>query len=143
MMGAVLVLAAVLLMTPAVRGEAPKCERSCRMALEEIASMVDKIRAEVNVDARTDKAEKLVELVEKDPRRPYSSSLVMRVAGLLEDPADSVRYWVATALGFMGPQASGALPQLERALALVKDSSASKTSESAIELAIKRIKEKK
>lgn len=110
------------------------------MDLGEMSRLVDKIRAEPDVNTRIDQAEKLVDLVQKDPRRPYSQVLVIRIAALLEDPADPVRYWVANALGLMGPQASVALPDLERALALPKDTKAGKNSDSVIEWAIKRIK---
>jgi hypothetical protein len=110
------------------------------MDLQEMNGLVGKIRSESDVNVRTAHAEQLMVLAKKDPTRPYGQSLVTQIADLLDDPADSVRYWIATTLGFIGPQASAAVPQLERALVAAEKISASKTSASAIRLAIQRIK---
>jgi hypothetical protein len=140
-LSAVAVSIAILCAAEIASAETATCDRSCRMDLSELDAIVEKIEREPDIAARTELAEKLMQLVRKDPTRPYSPSLVGRVSNLLDDPADSVRYWVATALGLMGPKASAALPKLERALQVARKIKATKTSEAAIRIAIQRIRE--
>ena len=48
-------------------------------------------------------------------------SMIDRLAELLSDDSDAVRYWVAASLGTIGPRAVRAVPALEEALRRVED----------------------
>ena len=48
-------------------------------------------------------------------------SVIDRLAELLSDDSDAVRYWVAASLGTIGPRAVRAVPALEEALRRVED----------------------
>ena len=61
---------------------------------------------------------------------------VADLISLLDIPDDSVRYWVATSLGNLGPRAKAAIPQLERLLAEVDCVKGSKTLASGIRFAL-------
>ncbi len=78
--------------------------------------VIREIRVETSTTVRTDAAEKLVSLVQEQARDGISQKAIWAMADLLSDRDDSVRYWVATALGYAGSQAADAVPALERAL---------------------------
>jgi len=104
-----------------------------------VLNLAQRIKAEPAVTLRTDQAEELAGLVRKNAAKTAPKSVVRILAGLMEDRDDSVRYWIATALGYLGPQAVDAVPALEKALKEIEGRPADKTSEAAIRLALKRI----
>ena len=91
------------------------------------------------LNPRTEQAHELAGLVRKKARETAPKSVVRALADLMADRDDSVRYWIAMALGYLGPQASDAVPALEKALREIERHPADKTSESAIRIALKRI----
>jgi HEAT repeat protein len=105
-----------------------------------VLTLVERIKAEPAVTPRTEKAQELAHVVKEREAKTAPKEVIQALAGLMADRDDSVRYWVAMALGYMGPQADDAIPALEKALREIEGSPASKTSESAIRLALKRIK---
>jgi hypothetical protein len=68
------------------------------------------------VDDRTGAAEHLAGLTQKISSKEVTEALVTDVTSLLDSPDDSVRYWVATAPGNLGPAAKAAVPKLEEVL---------------------------
>jgi HEAT repeat protein len=68
------------------------------------------------VEARTKAAERLASLTKKITGEMVKEALVSDITSLLDSPDDSVRYWVATALGNLGPVAKAAVPKLQEML---------------------------
>jgi len=78
--------------------------------------VIAKVRSDKTVDARTDAAERLASLTKKINAKEVTAALVNDITSLLDSPDDSVRYWVATALGNLGSAAKAAVPKLEKML---------------------------
>jgi hypothetical protein len=105
-----------------------------------VFALVEKVKLEPNIDLRTNYAEQLAWVVRSNQTKLAPKSVIRTLADLMADRHDSVRYWVATALGFLGSQAAEAVPALEAALKQIEGTRSSKTSEPGIRLALKRIK---
>ena len=88
---------------------------------------------------RTKHAQELSDLIKNDARDRIKDSDIDLLAGMMQDKDDSVRYWIATSLGFIGARAQRSAPALERALRDRACDHSSKTSASAIRLAFRRI----
>jgi len=88
---------------------------------------------------RTKHAQELSDLIKNDARDRIKDSDIDLLAGMMQDKDDSVRYWIATSLGFLGARAQRSAPALERALRDRACDHSSKTSASAIRLAFRRI----
>ena len=89
-----------------------------------------------NVDAKTEAAEHLASLTRKIDRKEVSQELVIDLGSLLDASNDSVRFWIATALGNLGPSAKAAAPKLEKLLPEVDCLNGAITSASAIRHAL-------
>jgi len=87
---------------------------------------------------RWDRAQKLSQWVAQHPEE-VSLTDIEALAGLVSDPADGVRGWIAGALGHLGGKAKGAVPQLQRALQERPCEDRPMASASAIRLALSRI----
>jgi len=98
----------------AVAGIAQATGGPAHMKLME--EVIAKVRSDKTVDARTDAAERLASLTKKINAKEVTAALVTDITSLLDSPDDSVRYWVATALGNLGPAAKAAVPKLEKML---------------------------
>lgn len=83
---------------------------------EQINKAVSQVRAEKTVDARTAAAEHLANLARKLGSKEVTVKLVNDLTSLLDSPDDSVRYWIAVALGNLGPAAKAAAPKLKEML---------------------------
>jgi hypothetical protein len=99
----------------------------------------DNISREGSSIGRTEYAKKLSELVRSRADEDIRESDIDVLAGLMQDKDDSVRYWIAVSLGFIGKRAQRSVPALERALRDRACDHSSKTSASAIRLALTRI----
>jgi HEAT repeat protein len=84
--------------------------------IKQIKETMAKVRSDKTVDARTEAAEHLAGLTQKISSKEVTEALVTDITSLLDSPDDSVRYWVATALGNLGPAAKAAAPKLEEML---------------------------
>jgi HEAT repeat protein len=84
--------------------------------MKQIKETTAKVRADKTVDARTEAAEHLASLTQKIGSKEITEALITDITSLLDSPDDSVRYWVATALGNLGPAAKAAIPKLEEML---------------------------
>jgi HEAT repeat protein len=84
--------------------------------VEQIKETMAKVRSDKTVEARTEAAERLASLTQKITTKEVTEALVTDITSLLDSPDDSVRYWVATALGNLGPTAKAAVPKLQEML---------------------------
>lgn len=84
--------------------------------MKQIKETIAKVRADKTVDSRTEAAEHLASLTQKIGSKEITEAFVTDITSLLDSPDDSVRYWVATALGNLGPAAKAAIPKLEEML---------------------------
>jgi len=84
--------------------------------MKQIKETMAKVQSDKTVDARTDAAEHLASLTRKISSKEVTETLVTDLTSLLDSPDDSVRYWVAWALGNLGPAAKAAVPKLEEML---------------------------
>jgi HEAT repeat protein len=78
--------------------------------MKQIKEAMANVLADETVDARTEAAEHLASLTQKIGSKEVTEALVTDIMSLLDSPDDSVRYWVATALGNLGPTAKAAVP---------------------------------
>jgi HEAT repeat protein len=84
--------------------------------MEQIKGTMVKVQSDKTIDARTEAAEHLARLTKKISSKEVTEALVTDLTSLLDSPDDSVRYWVAMALGNLGPTAKAAVPKLEEIL---------------------------
>ena len=85
---------------------------------------------------RTEAAEDLADLTQDISRKEVTDALVDDLISLLDSPDDSVRYWIAIALGNLGPAAKAAVPKLEEMLPKADCISGTVTSASGIRYAL-------
>jgi hypothetical protein len=104
-----------------------------------VAVEVERIRNEPSSAARTTYAQQLAGEIRQNRSATLEDTDIQLLANLLSDRDDSVRYWIAMALGYLGPRAHLAVPALEKALEEKQCDNSSKTSASAIKIALSRI----
>jgi HEAT repeat protein len=107
--------------------------------MEQIKATMAKVRSDKTVDARTEAAEHLASLTQKISSKEITDALVINLTSLLDSPDDSVRYWVAIALGNLGSAAKSAAPKLEEMLPKAACLSGVITSASGIRYALIRM----
>jgi hypothetical protein len=110
------------------------CERR-----NDIASRVDRVRNEPSTSLRTALAQRLADAIRAEDKGKITDSDIDALAGMMTDRDDSVRYWIAVSLGFIGTRAKRAAPQLQRAFRDIACIRGSLTSEPAIRQALSRI----
>jgi HEAT repeat protein len=114
-------------------------QKSGAQRSKQIEETVAKVRSGKTVNARTEAAEHLASLTKKIAGNEPTDSLVTDLTSLLDSPDDSVRYWVATALGNLGPAARAASAKLEGMLPKADCISGAITSASAIRYALSKM----
>lgn len=99
------------------------------------------IKGITNAPSRKVKIKRAQELCQWIGRHPseVSATDVDALTRLLTDEDDSIRIWIAGALGLLGEKAKSAVPQLQRALLERPCANTPATSASAIRLALSRI----
>ena len=107
--------------------------------LDPMRREIDDINRESSSIVRTEYAKKLSEFIKNDTRGDIEDRDIDILAGMMQDKDDSVRYWIAISLGFIGERAQRSVPSLTRALRDRACDHSSKTSASAIRLAFKRM----
>jgi hypothetical protein len=109
-------------------------------AMTPIMVAVSKIRDEPSTATRTAIAQQLSELISREGQSmTISQGDIGSLASLMSDRDDSVRFWVASSLGYIGPRAQLAVPALRQALKEIKDAKLALTSAGAIEMALAKI----
>jgi HEAT repeat protein len=135
-----LVVCGVLICSTGIALRANGTKRTTKTQPTAIEQLIDRIYRESAGNTRTSDAESLADLVKQAGPNGVSPKVVSDLTGLLSDSSDSVRYFAATALGYLGQRASTAIPALEQALREREGKRASKSSASAIRLALERIR---
>lgn len=107
--------------------------------LAQVKEAIAKVRSGRSVDARTAAAEHLASLMWKISSKDVTEAFVAEITSLLDSPDDSVRYWVATALGNLGPRAKAAIPKLKEMLPKADCINGAITSASGIRYALIRM----
>jgi|GEM_PF-1848914 len=107
--------------------------------MTKISQAVSAVRASGDPEMRIENARSLAQYVKQNVAKSVNETVVLDIASLLEDTNDAVRYWAATALGYIGPNAKVAIPFLREALNKVDADAMGKNSASAILVALKKI----
>jgi HEAT repeat protein len=107
--------------------------------LAQMEHTIARVQASKTVNERTDAAERLASLAKKINRKQMTETTIADVISLLDSPDDSVRFWVATALGNLGPCAKAAIPKLEELLPKADCLDGAITSASGIRYALKQM----
>lgn len=110
-----------------------------RQLTEQLTITIAKVQTSGPSMARTEAAQHLAELTRRVDPKKVDDKTIGDLVSLLDTSEDSVRYWVATCLGYLGPRARIAIPKLQEILAEVDCLRASKTSAGAIRLALSRM----
>lgn len=103
-----------------------------------VADSIQRIKDEKSPSLRTSYAQQLAESI-RSTKPDVSDAEIDELAKMMSDRDDSVRYWIATSIGYLGPRAKRTVPHLEQALKEKACDTGSKTSASAIRLALTRI----
>jgi hypothetical protein len=83
--------------------------------INEISTLVKQIEDQPNARTQYDLGEKLENILRKSSdSQEISENVILDITNLLSNK--NVEIWAALALGDIGPRASSAIPQLERAL---------------------------
>jgi HEAT repeat protein len=109
------------------------------MAAQQMRHAISRVRTSKTVTEKTDAAQHLASVAEKINRKEVTDPIIADLISLLDSPDDSVRFWVATALGNLGPCAKAAIPQLEALLPKADCLDGAITSASGIRYALKQM----
>jgi hypothetical protein len=107
--------------------------------IKQVKETMVKVRSDKTADTRTEAAKHLAGLTQKISGKEVTEALVADITSLLDSPDDSVRYWVATALGNLGPAAKSAAPKLKEMLPKADCINGAITSASGIRYALIRM----
>src|SRR5258705_3551979 len=83
----------------------PVASHGAEGATDFIRREIDNINREGSSIVRTKYAKKLAELMKNDAHDHITDSDIDLLAGTMQDKDDSVRYWIASSLGFIGERA--------------------------------------
>lgn len=110
------------------------------MLLKQLKETVVKVRAGVPSSiTRSEAAEHLAGIARKIDPKKVDDKTFADLVSLLDIPDESIRGWVAGAIGFLGSRAKPAAPTLLKLLPEVDCLQGDLTSAGAIRLALKRI----
>lgn len=106
---------------------------------QQISKTVADVKTGKSSRDRTDAAENLFEITQRNGSDQVGDQQLSEIIALLKNSDDSVRSWVARCLGNFGSRAKPAVPELLKILHEVDCKNASKTSASNIRFALKQI----
>ena len=136
--GAVLVIVSGLICSQSTRAHAA----GDLVSRSQIKKAIAEARNGKSSTVRTEAAEQITKLTRRiDPNKVDDTTLTELIS-LLDTPEDSVRGWVAGALGNLGTRAKVAIPKLLQLLPEVDCLRGSLTSAPAVRLALERMGEK-
>jgi HEAT repeat protein len=107
---------------------------------EWVSAAVKRIKVEPSVRTRTAATQRLARRVRRSLSTSVPAVTIEDLSSLLTDRDDSVRFWAAMALGYLGPRAGSAIPALEQALRSVAEDRSSLSSAEAMKFALTKIK---
>jgi len=110
-----------------------------RTGMNEIKATIASIKTSGSTRQRTDFAWHLSVLIRKEDPANIDVDTIDEITGLLRDRDDSVRYWAAASLGYLGQHAERAIPALRTALLESACLPGTKTSASGIIIALRKI----
>lgn len=110
-----------------------------RMLNANLEETIEKVRTEKSLTARTQAAHHVAELTLGINPKSVDDKTVADMVSLLDSAEDSVRAWVAAALGHLGPRTKVAVPKLLALLAEADCLQGDLTSAAAIRPALTRI----
>jgi hypothetical protein len=135
----VMMSACLLLLSPVVCASSdPKLKRQPK---RELLETMAKVRNGRTSTSRTEAAQHLATLTHGINPHKVNDTTLAEMVSLLETEEDSVRAWVAAALGHLGPRAKVAVPRLLKLLPEVDCLQGSLTSAPFIRVALKRMGE--
>lgn len=106
--------------------------------LLQLQRTIANVKTSETVNERTAAAENLARLAKKISRKEITEQTIADLISLLDSPDDSVRFWVAAALGSLGPPAKAAIPKLLALLPKADCLDGAITSASGIRYALKQ-----
>jgi hypothetical protein len=109
------------------------------MLMCQLSKTLEKVRAGKSVTIRTNAAERLSNIAHDVDPKLVDDKTLLDIVSLLDTHEDSVRFWVAGALGNLGPRAKAAVPKLLELLPEVDCIRGSLTSAASIRVALTRI----
>ena len=110
------------------------------MLINQLKDSITKVRADVPSSiVRSEAAEQLADIARRIDPKKVDDKTFADLVSLLDIPDESIRGWVAGAIGFLGPRARPAAPALLKLLPEADCLLGDVTSAGAIRLALKRI----
>jgi hypothetical protein len=106
---------------------------------QQLQRAIARVRKAKTITAKSDAAERLVTLIDDRDCSDVTDQTIQSLISLLDMPEDSVRTWVAAALGQIGPRAKAAVPKLLSILADIECKDLDFSSEATIPIALKRM----
>ena len=113
---------------------------SRRAIVHEILTAIEQVEKDQSPERRGEDAMALADVVRDHASAASDPEVIRRLVVLLGNVDDVVRGGAAAALGFIGPKAASAIPELEKAYEERKDQSGPLGSSEAIKLALERIR---
>ena len=113
--------------------------RTDRAFKRQLQETMEKVRNGNSLAVRAEAARQLEKLTEGIAPQKVDDQTLAELVSLLDSRDDPVRYWVAVALGDLGPRAKMAIPKLLKVLVEVDCLVGALTSAAAIRGALKRI----
>ncbi|GAO38347.1 hypothetical protein SCH01S_14_00110 [Sphingomonas changbaiensis NBRC 104936] len=104
-----------------------------------ISSAAEQVRISATMNERVEAARDLAILTSRMNRADVSEDDVALLISMLDTKDDAVRFWVAAALGNLGPSATAAVPKLQMLLPETDCLDGAVTSAAAIRGALRKI----
>src|SRR6185369_7932572 len=98
----------------------PVVSHAAEGATDFIRREIDNMNREGSSIDRTKHAQELSDLIKNDARDRIKDSDIDLLAGMMQDKDDSVRYWIATSLGFIGASAQRSALRLNERYAIAR-----------------------
>ena len=98
----------------------PVVSYGAESATDFIRREIDSINREDSSTARTKHAKELSDLIKNNARDYIKDSEIDLLADAMQDKDDSVRYWIATSLGFIGASAQRSALRLNERYAIAR-----------------------
>jgi hypothetical protein len=115
------------------------CAAHAKTAQSDVLHAIREVRKTTGPNEKMDAAEHLRDVVLAADANDIDDQAIHALASLLDIHLDSVRYWVAEALGHFGPRAKFAAPKLRRILSAEECVIAETSSEDMVRQTLERV----